>query len=74
MRTLGMVLLVIGAGILFVYVGYYCVVGFVLNPEIPLPIRGAITAVILGLLLVLASLIRERYRDMKQERFRGVEE
>lgn len=73
MRTLGMVLLAIGAGILFVYVGYYYIVGFVLNTQIPLVIRVAVTAIVLGVLLVLVSIIRERYRDMKQERFKGVE-
>lgn len=74
MRKVGMVILGIGAMLLVGYVGYYYVTLFVLNPDIPLILRLAITAIPVGLLLVLLSLIRERVRDIRRETFKEVDE
>ena len=74
LRKTGLILVGIGGATLLTYIGYYYVTLFLLNPVIPLIIRLALTAIPLGFLLVLASLVRERLRDKKREDFKGVED
>lgn len=73
MRTVGMALLAVGGAVLMLYFGYYLVTLFLLNAEIPSVIRLAVAAVVVGFFLVLISLVRERYHDMKRESFRGIQ-
>ncbi len=42
---------------------------------LPLPVKIAIAAIVVGLAILLTSLIRERYRESTEEkkRFKGVE-
>lgn len=72
MLRLGLALVAIGVAALIVYGGYYFVTLFLLDPDVPLIVRVSIAAVVFGVLLMLVSLIRERYRDIMQEPFRGV--
>lgn len=74
LRKAGLILVGVGGATLVAYIGYYYVTLFLLNAVIPFPIRLALTAIPLGLLLVLASLVRERLRDKKREDFKGVED
>jgi hypothetical protein len=73
MRTLGYALALLGAAALVLYGGYYFVVDFVLDPDVSLVVRVAVTGIVVGGVLVVASLIRERARDQKRESFREVE-
>ena len=73
MRILGYVLAILGAAALVLYAAYYFVVGFLLDPDISLIVRVAVTGIVVGGLLVIASLIRERMRDQRRESFREVE-
>lgn len=72
-RMLGSGLAILGAALLVLYLGYHFVVGFVLYAGIPLIVRMAITSIVVGGLLVIASLIRERIREQRQESSREVE-
>ena len=61
----------IGIGIL-VIIGYFAK-GFFTAADIPLALRIAAGAAILGVILLLASIIRERFRAAKEEEFKEVE-
>ena len=73
MRKLGGILLAVGLGIL---IGWclYLLFGLAF-PWLPLPVKIAFAAIAIGLILLLASLGRERYRASKEEKdkFKGVE-
>jgi membrane protein implicated in regulation of membrane protease activity len=73
MRKIGGILLAIGLGIL-VGCGLYLVFGL-LFPWLPLPVKIAFATIAVGLILLLASLVRERYRASKEEKdkFKEVE-
>lgn len=72
MRKLGAVLLVGGVAALVAYV-LYVVFTSILSAFIPLPFRIIVTIIIVGVLLLLASVIRERLQAAKKESFRDVE-
>lgn len=72
MLRLGLGLVAIGAAALLIYGGYFFVTLFLLDAEVSLIARVSVTVIVFGVLLMLLSLIRERYRDMMQESFRGV--
>lgn len=74
MRLLGFALVIVGVGILLLYGAYVFVVSFVLDPSIDPLVRLAVTVVAIGGILVLGSLIRERFRDLRRESFKEVEE
>jgi hypothetical protein len=73
MRKLGGILLAVGLGILIGW-GLYLLFGLAF-PWLPLPVKIAFGAIAIGLILLLASLGRERYRASKEEKdkFREVE-
>lgn len=73
MRTVGYALAILGAGMLAVYAGYYFVVDFLLNDDVLLIVRMAVAGIVVGGVLVVASLIRERIREQGRESFRDVE-
>ncbi|MGQ9675897.1 MAG: hypothetical protein ACUVX1_09540 [Chloroflexota bacterium] len=73
MRKVGVVVLGIGAVLLIGYFGFYYVTLFALNPDIPVVLRLAFTAIPVGLLLILVSLVRERVNDMRRETFKEVD-
>jgi len=73
MRKIGGTLLGVGLGILAGW-GLYQLFGQAF-PSWPLPVKIASVAISIGLIILLASLGRERYRVSKdeKEKFRGVE-
>ena len=73
MRKLGGVILGIGLGILVGW-GLYRFFSNAL-PSLPLPVKIASTAIILGIIILLISLGRERYRLSKEDKkkFKGVD-
>ena len=73
MRRIGGVLLGVGLGVLLGWGLYWFFRLAFLG--LPLPLKIAIAAIVVGLLLLLASLGRERYRTSRQakETFREVD-
>jgi hypothetical protein len=74
MNRIGVILLATGAGVL---VGWGLYWFFRLAfPGLPLPLKVGIAAIVIGLIVILASLIRERRRESREdkERFKGVQE
>lgn len=73
MRKIGGILLGTGLGILAGW-GLYQLFGRAF-PSLPLPVKIASAAIAIGLIILLASLGRERYRASKQEKekFKEVE-
>ena len=71
MRVLGAFLVVCGS---LVAIGYLLYLFFSEVAEsIPLPLKIAIAAAVIGLLLLLMSIGRERYKASKEEEFKEVE-
>ena len=73
MRKVGGIMLAVGLGILVGWGLYWFFrLAFL---ELPLPVKIAIAAIAVGLIILLASLGRERYRASREdkERFKGVE-
>ncbi len=73
MRKIGGILLGTGLGILAGW-GLYQLFGRAF-PSLPLPVKIASVAIAIGLIILLASLGRERYRASKEEKekFKEVE-
>jgi Flp pilus assembly protein TadB len=73
MRKIGGVLLAVGMGILIGW-GLYLIFGLVF-PWLPLPVKIALAAIAIGLILLLASLVWERRKASQQEddKFKEVE-
>ncbi len=71
MRKIGGILLGIGLGILTVWGLYW----FFRLASCPLPAKIGIAAVVIGVIILLVSLGRERYKASKEEkdRFKGVD-
>ena len=66
MRRIGGVLLGVGLGVLIGWGLYWFFrLAFL---ELPLPLKSAIAAITVGLVLLLGSLCRERYRTSREER------
>jgi hypothetical protein len=73
LRKIGGILLAVGLGILIGWGLYWFFrLAFL---ELPLPVKIAIAAIAVGLIILLASLGWERYRASKEEKdkFKGVE-
>ena len=73
MRKVGGILLGIGLGILIIWGLYwFFAIAFL---ELPLVLKIAIAAITIGLVVLLVSLGRERYRASKieKDKFKGVE-
>jgi len=58
MRNLGTILLLIGIGMFFIF-GGFGFLEFLLSPEIPLLVKIAVLSVIVGLVLIVISIIKE---------------
>jgi hypothetical protein len=73
MRKIGGTLLGIGLAILIGW-GLYWLFGLAF-PELPLAVKIGAAAAVIGLIILLASLVRERIKTSKEERkkFKGVE-
>lgn len=62
-QLLGVALLILGILVVAGYGLYH----FAMEEEIPLFMRAGVMAVILGIAVILASLVRERLMDLKKE-------
>ena len=71
MRALGAFLLICGCGVAAGYLLYWFFSE--VAESIPVPLKVAIAAVVIGLLLLLISIGWERYKTSKEEEFEGVE-
>jgi len=73
MRKIGGVILGVGLGILIGW-GLYGLFALAF-PELPRAVKIGSAAAVIGLIILLASLVRERIKTSKEERkkFRGVE-
>ena len=69
MRKLGFILMIAGLVVVLGYSIYY----FVIVSDIPLAIRVAVPAMLLGLILLLVSVVRERLEASKKETFKEIE-
>lgn len=72
-RGIGWILLSIGAMILLFFAGYHAVKGVILDPGLPLIIKGAILCGLAGVVVLLVSLVRERLFVNKRERYKEIE-
>jgi uncharacterized membrane protein len=73
LRKIGGILLAVGLGILIGWGLYwFCRLAFL---WLPLPVKIAIAAIVVGLVILLASLARERHRESGEEKkkFKEVE-
>ncbi|MBI2873028.1 MAG: hypothetical protein HYY00_07575 [Chloroflexi bacterium] len=73
MLRLGAALAIAGVGALAGYVLYYFLRLIYTARDVPLVIKAAVPVALLGVLLVLAALVRERLRSRRKEHFEGVE-
>ena len=69
----GAVLLVLGAGALVGYVLYTVLRLLYTTENVPLVVQVAVPAVLLGLVLVVAAVIRDRIRARRREDLQEVE-
>jgi hypothetical protein len=73
LRKIGGILLAVGLGILIGWGLYWFFrLAFL---ELPLPVKIAIAAIVVGLIILLTSLVWERHRasSEEKEKFKGVE-
>jgi len=73
MVKVGAVLLVLGAGALVGYVLYTVLRLLYTSENVPLVVQVAVPAVLLGLVLVVAAVIRDRIRARRREDLQEVE-
>ena len=69
MRTAGIFMVLGGIAIIVVYIVYKLLEAIVL---IPSEVKIAVALIVVGGLLILASMIKERISDSKNESFKGV--
>ena len=72
-RQLGWILFSIGAIILLFFGGYKAIEGIIQDPTIPALLKAGILAVLGGIVILLVSLVRERFFVRKRERYKEVE-
>ena len=69
----GVVLLVLGGGTLAGYVLYLFFLGLYTKPDAPLIFKVATPVALVGFVLLVAAVIRDRLHARQRERFEGVE-
>ena len=69
MRTAGIFMVLGGVAIIVIYIVYKLLEAIVL---IPSEVKIAVALIVVGGLLILASMIKERISDSKDESFKGV--
>ncbi len=72
-RGIGWILLSIGAMIVLFFTGYQALKGLILDPGVPLIIKGGILCGLAGVVVLLVSLVRERLFVNKRERYKEIE-
>ncbi len=71
MRTVGIFLALAGAAVVVIYIVYLVFQAII---DIPFPIKAGLGLIVIGGILFIVSLIRERRSDAKKESFRGIKE
>ena len=69
MKKIGIVLLLISLAFLIGSGLYHLILAIINDPTLPLLIKFALGGLIIALLMILISLIKERWEDKKNERF-----
>jgi hypothetical protein len=72
-RGIGWILVSIGAMILLFFTGYHALKEVILDPGLPLVVKGGILCGLAGVIVLLVSLIRERVFVNKRERYKEIE-
>ena len=72
-RGVGWILLSVGVILILAFALWKFLQGFMLNPENPLYVRVGVGAVILGLIVLIVSIIRERLFSKRHDRYDEVE-
>jgi predicted anti-sigma-YlaC factor YlaD len=72
-RGIGWILVSIGAMILLFFSGYHVLREIILDPDLPLVVKGGILCGLAGVVVLLVSLIRERVFVNKRERYKEIE-
>lgn len=72
-RGVGWILLSVGAIILLSFGAFHFVKDFLLDPEPPLIMKIGVSAAILGVIILLVSVLRERLFIRKTERYKEIE-
>ncbi len=73
MAKAGLALLLIGIGVLILYWAYFVLLAIFSENDVPLVLKLAIPVTIIGMILLLVSVIRDRLRERKEEKFKEVE-
>ena len=73
MAKAGIALVLVGIGVLIVYWAYFVLMAIYSENNVPLILKIAIPVTIAGMILLLGSVIRDRLRDRKKEKFKEVE-
>lgn len=73
MLELGAFLILAGLGALLGYAGYYFGRSFFTSDSVPLPVRVAVPAIVVGFLLLLAGVIWERFRRFREREEKEIE-
>ena len=71
MRTVGIFLALAGAAVVVIYILYLVFQAII---DIPFPIKAGFGLIVIGGILFIVSLIRERRSDAKKESFRGIKQ
>jgi len=72
-RQIGWIIFSIGMIVLLSFAVYYLIEDFFLDPKISLLLKSGIGAVILGAIILLVSVFREKMFAIKHERYREVD-
>lgn len=73
MAKAGLALLLIGIGVLILYWAYFVLLAIFSENDVPLVLKLAVPVTIIGMILLLVSVIRDRLRERKEEKFKEVE-
>jgi len=73
MIKVGAILMLLGVGALTAYGFYAIVLVLYIEPHVPFVFKLALPAVLLGVVLLIAVIFRDRLRARKQEQFEEVE-
>lgn len=72
-RGIGWILLSIGAILILAFAAWNFLHGFLLDLTIPFYVKAGVSAIILGLIVLLVSILRERLFSKKHDRYDEVE-
>ncbi len=68
-RAVGMILLSLGAILLLAYGVYMLISDFLRDPSVPIVVRLGVVGVVLGLIVLLVSVVKERLAILKVDRY-----